>query len=261
MRLRVEGLSVTYGARKVLRDVDIAVSAGQFVAVIGPNGAGKSSLLRGILGLVPATGSVRVDDVETRSMPQDEIARRISYMPQDTSVRSALTVLEVILLGRLGHLGWHLPSHEVEAAVATLDRLHLAHLSSRMIGNLSGGQRQLVFLAQALARNPGLLLLDEPTSALDLKHQLDVLHSLRTLAAPGGPAIVAVMHDLNLAARFADKLIVLSNGTVHVIDTPSAVLTRTMLADVFDVEAEIASTMTSGSIVVPIRARPTSSPL
>jgi iron complex transport system ATP-binding protein len=258
VRLLIEGLSVSYGARRVLNGVNMSVSAGMMVAVIGPNGAGKSTLLRAVLGLLPCEGHVRLDGMDLHTMRPGDIARRVSYLPQDNAVRSALTVLEVVLLGRLEKLGWHLPRDEVEVAIDALERLDVAHLAARPIGELSGGQRQLVFLAQALARRPALLLLDEPTGALDLKHQLTVLQILRAIAAEGGPAVIAVMHDLNLAARVADQLAVLHGGRVHSAGRPSKVLTTRMLAEVFEVEAELTSAIQNPSIVVPIRALPSS---
>jgi iron complex transport system ATP-binding protein len=260
MRLSVEALTVSYGSRPVLRGVDMAVAAGTVAAVIGPNGAGKSSLLRAVMGLIPSGGRVRVDGTDLRSMRREKVADRLSYLPQDNAVRSALSVLDVVLLGRVAKLGWHLPFNEVERAIHALERLGLAHLASRPIGEVSGGQRQLVFLAQALIRNPVLLLLDEPTSALDLRHQLIVLTTLRSIAAGNGPAIMVVMHDLNLAARFSDQLIVLHRGQLHSQGPPAAVLTTGMLADVFEVEADMASSVRSSSIVVPIRAVPMSHP-
>jgi iron complex transport system ATP-binding protein len=250
----VENLSVSYGRRRVLDGVCLSVPPGALVAVVGPNGAGKSSLLKATIGLVHRGGQVWLDGQELEGGANELEGLGIGYLPQDTSIRSALTVLEVVLLGRLGRLGWRLPARALEAAVESLDALGLAALASRPVAELSGGQRQLVFLAQALTRQPRLLLLDEPTSALDLKHQLTVLSILRGLATPGGTSVLTVMHDINLAVRFADRLVVLRNGGVHASGSPAEVVDTGLLRDVFEVEAELTATASASPVVVPIRA-------
>ncbi|MDP3321836.1 MAG: ABC transporter ATP-binding protein, partial [Bosea sp. (in: a-proteobacteria)] len=166
MKLTVEGLSVRYGVTQAIEAVDVAAHPGEVLAVIGPNGSGKSSLVKAVAGLVAHAGVVRFDGSPLRP-------ERIGYMPQDIGARAALTVLEAVLLGRLGRLGLRVRPEDLAAVEAVLGELDLMPLASRYLGELSGGQRQLVFLAQALASEPSLLLLDEPISALDIRHQLE----------------------------------------------------------------------------------------
>jgi iron complex transport system ATP-binding protein len=254
MSLSIEGLIVSYGTNHVLDGIDISVPSGTITAVVGPNGAGKSSLLRAILGTQPSKGHISVDGADAHWKRAGEVHDRTGYLPQDNAVFSALSVLDVVVLGRVGELGWRLSQNKLEIALATLERLDLAHLASLPVGELSGGQRQLVFLAQALVRQPRLLLLDEPTSALDLKHQLIVLKTLRSVAEIDGIAILMVMHDLNLAARFTDQIVVLHQRRVYSAGPPSAVLTHAMFAEVFEVEAELMQSDRGSRLFVPVQA-------
>lgn len=251
---RIEGLSLSYGTRRVLNGVSLEAQAGTLTALIGPNGAGKSSLLRAALALTPFTGKISFDAVDLAILPRPQLSKLVSYLPQDSSVRSALTVLEVALLGRLETLGWHLPSAEVEAAVESLAMLNVADLAERRIGELSGGQRQMVFIAQALARGPRVLLLDEPTSALDVRHQLEILETIRDIALRKKLTVVIAVHDLNLAARFVDQVVILDGGRVHAAGPPTAVLNAEMLAQVFGIEATVVRLPDRGATFVPIRA-------
>jgi len=251
---QIEDLTVSYGPRRVLTGVSLEARAGTLTALIGPNGTGKSSLLRASLGLLPCTGKISLDSVELSALPRKDVSRLISYLPQDSSVRSALTVLEVALLGRLETLGWHLPAAEIEAAVDALAMLNVADLADRRIGELSGGQRQMVFIAQALARGPRVLLLDEPTSALDVRHQLEILETIRAVALQRNLAVVIAVHDLNLAARFVDQIVILDGGRVHAAGPPNAVLSAEMLAQVFEIEAALVQLPDEITNFVPIRA-------
>lgn len=251
---RIENLSLSYGTRRVLSGVNLEAPEGSLTAVIGPNGAGKSSLMRATLGLTPFTGRVTLDGVDLLSQPRKKASQLVSYLPQDSSVRSALTVLEVALLGRLERLGWHLPSSEIEAAVDVLAMLNVEGLADRRIGEISGGQRQMVFIAQALARGPRVLLLDEPTSALDVRHQLEILETIRDIARRKKLAVIIALHDLNLAARFVDQVVILDAGRVHAAGPPNAVLNAEMLAQVFAIEATVVQLPDEITNFIPIRA-------
>lgn len=254
--LKIENLSIVYGTRRVLSGVSLAVAEGSLTAVIGPNGAGKSSFMRAVLGLIPHGGRIFLNGADLASLDRRDVARTVSYLPQDSSVRSALNVLEVVLLGRLESLGWHPPASELEAAYEALESLGLAEFANRRIGELSGGQRQMVFVAQALARGPRLLLLDEPTSALDVRHQLEILETIRTIARRQRLAVVIAVHDLNLAARFVDQVVILDGGLVHAAGTPASVMTAEMLADVFGIEAAMIHLPDSMTGFLPLRALP-----
>ena len=251
MTVDTQGLTVRFGGRAVLNDVSVSFRGGEVVALIGPNGAGKSTLLRAIAGLQAAAGSILIAG---RSIDTAEMLDSVAYMPQDTSATSSLTVLEVVLLGQLRSLGLRVPRTLVEDADALLARFGMRDLAGRTLDALSGGQRQLVYLAQALFRRPEILLLDEPTAALDLRHQLVVLETVRRTAKDEGIAVAVAMHDLSLAAQFADRFICLSDGGVDAAGPAESVLTEDRLRRVYSVHAEITRSANGQTIVTPIRA-------
>lgn len=251
MSFHIEHLSVGYGKTAVIDGFSDQWPAGQITALIGCNGAGKSTLLRGLAGLGPARGKLRLDD--TPLLPADQ-RRQIAYMPQDTSADSSLTVLEVVLLGRLGQLGLRLPPMIAEQAMAALDCFGIAGLQGRQLDEISGGQRQLVFLTQALFRQPRVLLLDEPTAALDLRHQLLVLDRLTRITRQTGTIVGLAMHDLNLAAQYADRMVGLHNGQ-RIASGPAAnVLTVDNLRAMYGIEADVTLNARNLPQVVPLRA-------
>ncbi len=244
MTLYVRDLSLSYGRTEILRDISFSLTAGCRAALVGPNGTGKSSLLRAIAGLQPHDGTVSLLSGER---PEDAIA----YMPQDTGAASALTVLEVVLLGRLRSLGLRVGENDRIAAFEALAIFGLTDLQSRTLGHLSGGQRQLVFLAQALVRAPRVLLLDEPTAALDLRHQILVLDTVHKHCRDHGILAIAAMHDLGLASRFADQIISLSEGRILATGTPEEVLTASAIETLYGVTAEVTRTASGGFAITP----------
>lgn len=250
MTLSLHELSVGYGGAPVIRGATETWPAGALTALIGCNGAGKSTLLRAVAGLVPARGRVALDGAALCTAARVDA---IAYMPQDIGGVSSLTVLETVLLGRLRALGLRLPAGAVAEALAALDAFGLADLQARRIDEISGGQRQLVFLTQALFRAPRALLLDEPTAALDLRHQLLVLERLKRLAARSGTVVVMAVHDLNLAAQFADRLCALHRGEICAAGAAAAVLTPARLRAIYGIEAEVRATA-GGLQITPLRA-------
>jgi iron complex transport system ATP-binding protein len=248
MRLELQGVSVRYGARHAVRGIDFTAMPGEVLAVLGANGSGKSSLLRALAGIVPYTGAMRWDG--ERTAPPGTIG----YMPQDNTARAALSAFEVVLLGRLRSLALHVATPDLAAASAAIAELGLDDLAGRRIGELSGGQRQLIFLAQVLAGSPRVLLLDEPTSALDIAHQLQVLDLLGAATRRRQLTTVVVLHDLNAAARFADRVALLRDGALAACGTPEAVLTASTLNSAFGVEVAIVPGPDDRLIVVPLRA-------
>jgi iron complex transport system ATP-binding protein len=247
VRLTIEGLGVSYGATRAIEGVSLAAEPGEALAVIGPNGSGKSSLVKAVAGLLRHDGQVAFDG-SARRPP------RIGYMPQDIGGRAALTVLETVLLGRLGRLGLRVGAADLAAVEAVLADLDLTALASRYLGELSGGQRQLVFLAQALACEPTLLLLDEPISALDIRHQLQVMEIVLRLTKARNLTTLIVLHDLNIAARFADAVAVMRRGRLVRHGRPPRVIDAAMVASVFEVEAALSSAHDGRLIVTPLRA-------
>jgi iron complex transport system ATP-binding protein len=227
--LVARALSVSYGGRTVLHGVDLELAPGQLIALLGPNGSGKSTLLRGVAGLLPHRGSVSLAG-------RPRVSQRIGYMPQDTSATAALTVTEAVLLGRVERLSWRVSDDDLAAVESVLQRLGITGLASRGLGELSGGQRQLVFLAQALVAEPSVLLLDEPISALDLRHQLEVMETVRALTLERGLVTLVVLHDLNAAVRHADGVLLLHEGRVVASGPPDDVMTVAHLRRVFEVD-------------------------
>jgi len=239
--LHVRDLSAGYRNRPVIEKLSLPpISSGETVALLGPNAAGKSTLLRALAGLAPASGSIQLDGIELNGLSLSDRAKAVTYMPQTLPQGVALTVLETVI-GALeasptGQVG---DGDSAERAVAVLGRVGIDALAMRGIDELSGGQRQLAALAQALVRSPRLLLLDEPTSALDLNHQVRVLDLARSLAREQGMIAVLVLHDLQAAARIADRVVVLSDGRVTAVGTPDEAITPAVLADVWRVQARI----------------------
>lgn len=247
--LSVRDLTVRYGTRVAASNVSFEARRGEILAIVGPNGSGKSSILKAIAGVLPCTG-----EIQENGRPIG--AYRIGFMPQDGAVRAALTVFETVLLGRFGRLGLRVAKRDLEAVEAMLAELEIRHLAERYLSDLSGGQRQLVFLAQALAAEPGILLLDEPTSALDIRNQLEVRATVRKLTRARGLATVCVLHDLSAAAQSADRILAMSEGRAFACDAPEKVLTPATIAAVFGVEARVSVDLDGCLAIAPLRAIP-----
>ncbi|MDQ0511457.1 ABC transporter ATP-binding protein [Ancylobacter amanitiformis] len=244
--LTIEGLSVFYGRRAILENLSVpALTGGSVTALIGPNGAGKTTLLRALAGLVPAAGSIRLDDVELTRLTIAGHARFVTYMPQALPQRVALTVFEATLSALMssregGLSAGGLSSGEAQArALRTLERLGIGDLAMRGLDELSGGQRQLASLAQSIVREPTVLLLDEPTSALDIHHQMRVMQLVEELARERAIIVVIVLHDIAQAARFARRIVVLEQGRIAADGSPGEAITPETLARVYRVEARV----------------------
>jgi len=240
-RLRIDALSAGYGKRRILENLTLpAIEGGGVTALIGPNAAGKTTLLRALAGLVPARGSIRLDDAELTGLSAAGHARFVTYMPQALPQRVALTVFEATLSALMSARDSALSTMEAhERALAALERLGIAELALRGLDELSGGQRQLASLAQSLVREPTVLLLDEPTSALDIHHQLRVMQLVEELARERSIIVVIVLHDIAQAARYARRIVVLEKGAVAADGTPHEAITPAMLARVYKVEARV----------------------
>ena len=236
--LLVDGATVEIRGRAILRDVSLRVEHGERVALIGPNGAGKSTLLRVLAGILrPTAGRMLLDDQPIASVDRAEVARRLAVVPQQTALPFSMRVEEVVALGRLPHesvLRGASPADRA-AVAAAIDRVGLGHLIGRDARELSLGERQLVLLALAVAQASPVLLLDEPTVHLDLRHQVEAMELLRDLNERDGTALVAVLHDLGLAAHFFPRLIVIDHGRVVADGAPAEVLSDDLIRDVFGV--------------------------
>jgi len=239
--LDADRLIVRYGARVALDGVSLAVGRGELVGLLGPNASGKTTLLRALAGLVrPMAGIIRLDGQPLGALDTGARARRIAYLEQGAQCHWPLAAGRVVALGRLAHLGpWsRATAADEDAIAAAMTRCEVAALAARPVTTLSGGEVARVMLARALAAEPDLLLADEPVSQLDPYHQLGVMEVLRRLADEGA-SVIAVLHDLSLAARFCDRLVLLSAGAVAADGPPAAVMTAETLARVFSVAARV----------------------
>jgi iron complex transport system ATP-binding protein len=251
--LEGRGLAFAYDDRPVFEGVDIRLEAGELVALVGPNGAGKSTLLHVLLGLLaPKSGSVTLAGQPIHGLSRSAIARKIAFLPQETRSDFAFTVRELVAMGRMPHLGRFRPEGpaDVEAIERALERTATKAFSDRLVSELSGGERQRVVLARAIAQSTDVLLLDEPTSSLDVAHQLEVIELIRALVSSGKAAAIA-LHDLTLAARFADRVVVLAGGRIVAEGPPGAVITEALLEEHFRIRARVDRTE-EGVIVIPI---------
>ncbi|MCI2423406.1 ABC transporter ATP-binding protein [Saccharopolyspora sp. K220] len=258
-RLHARDLQLAYGDRVVVDGLDFDVVHGTITAVIGPNGCGKSTLLRALGRLLqPQRGSVLLDGKRIHKMSTKEVAKVLGVLPQAPVAPEGLTVADLVARGRHPHQSWYRQwSSDDEAAVAeALAMTGISDLADRTLDELSGGQRQRAWLSMALAQGTDLLLLDEPTTYLDLSHQVDVLELVGRLHDESGRTVVMVLHDLNLAARYADRLVAMRDGAIVAEGEPGEVLTEELLAEVFELNARVIADPVAGTpMVVPIGGR------
>ncbi|HYZ64803.1 MAG TPA: ABC transporter ATP-binding protein [Acetobacteraceae bacterium] len=247
MNLSARNVGVHYRARVAVEGVSLEARPGEILAILGANGSGKSSLLRALAGLQAHSGEI------TWTAASAEPGG-IGYMPQDNGARAALTAFEVVLLGRMRSLSLHVGSVDLNAAEAAMAEIGVADLAGRRIGELSGGQRQMVLLAQVLAGDPSVLLLDEPTSALDIAHQLHVLDLLRTATRRRELTTIAVLHDLNAAARFSDRVALMHAGRLAGIGSPRDILCPSVLEPAFGVRVAVDRGSDGHPVVLPLQA-------
>jgi len=248
--ISLEDVSLDFGDVTVLSGIDLRVEPTEFVGLVGPNGAGKTSLLRLVNGVLdPDEGAVVVDGQRVSELSASELSRRLATVPQDTHVGFSFTAEQLVEMGRTPHqsrFSWRRDERPVEAA---MDRTETTHLRERRVDELSGGERQRVLLARALAQEPSMLVLDEPTASLDINHQVGVLELVRALVDDGVGAIAAI-HDLDLAARYCDRLVLLHDGEVHARGRPETVLERTRLATAFETETAVTKNPVTGTPTV-----------
>lgn len=256
--LEAQNITVTYGPRAAVIDVSLRVEPGLIVAIIGPNGAGKSTLLRTLNGSIkPSRGVVTLDDRPLDSYARRGLARQVAVVAQDAELRFPITVMEFVLGGRYAWSsawGWE-TERDVEVAQRILREAELSGFETRLMNELSGGERQRAVLARALATEAAVLLLDEPTANLDLAHQAAMLRLVRSRCDQRQAAAVVVTHDVNLAAEFSDRVMLLKDGRVVAFGPPDEVLTRELLRRVFDLEVLVdAHPITGAPRITPVHA-------
>ena len=239
--ISARGVTVRLGGRAVVDAVDLDVPRGQWVGLIGPNGAGKTTLLRALAGLVPHEGRIALHDTPTTELGRRDWSRLVAVVPQEPVTPPWMTVAEYVLLGRTPHLGQlaRESTGDRSTVTRTLARLDLLDHRGRLLGTLSGGERQRVVVARALAQEASIVLLDEPTAALDIGHQQQALELLDTLRSESELTLVAAMHDLTLAAQYADRMVLLDAGQVEADGTPAEVLTQESIARHYDAHIRV----------------------
>ncbi len=238
--IEVKNLRFSYGTADVLKGLSLNIEAGQFVSIVGPNGSGKSTFLKCLNNINRyKSGQILIEGQELKKMKRVEIAKKIAYVPQGTKRSFPTTVFETVLMGRRPYVGWTSKKSDEEIAWEMLSELRLEDLAMRDFDELSGGQQQKVLIARALAQDTDIILLDEPTSDLDIWHQLDVMENVRRLVNKKHVTAIMVVHDLNLASKYSDRMVILKDGTVQVVGKPSEVLNAKNIADTYDVESHV----------------------
>jgi iron complex transport system ATP-binding protein len=241
---RMEHVSFTYGDRFELRHVNLSANEGEMVGLIGPNGSGKSTLLKLISGVLPALeGEIHLDGLDLRHAKRKAVSQRVAVVPQQFHMPFAFRMEEVVMLGRTPFLRGFSDGDMKDHAIVgqAMESVGVRHLEGRFFNELSGGERQKVVLAMALAQQPRLLLLDEPTAHLDINHQVEILQLLKRLNQEHGLTIIAAMHDLNLASLYFQRLIMLKAGRIVADGAPCAVLTSRLIAEVFGAYVQVQS--------------------
>lgn len=231
----IKNLNVYYGARHILKNVSLSVKNGEIMAILGPNGSGKSTLIRALSGVAPASGSLSVTGRALSGLNPAARARLMAVVPQTVLLPPAFTVLEIVLLGRTPYLNFlgQISAKDQEIARCALAKVDALPFAERRVGELSGGEQQRVLLARALAQTTPVLLLDEPTAHLDLQHQIGLLELVHRLAREENLTVLIALHDLNLAAHYADSVALIVNGEIKAQGTPKEVLQAEMLSAVY----------------------------
>jgi iron complex transport system ATP-binding protein len=257
-RLAAESLTLGYGARSVSEDLDLGIPDGSFTAIVGPNACGKSTLLRALARtLKPRRGAVLLDGERIDSRPAKQVARQLGLLPQSAIAPDAITVADLVGRGRYPHQGllrqWS--KADERAVTAAMEATRVAELAQRPVDELSGGQRQRVWLAMVLAQETEILLLDEPTTFLDIAHQIEVLDLCAELHERGGRTMVAVLHDLNHACRYADHLIAMRDGAVVAVGDPAEIVDAELVERVFGLRCRVIEDPETGTPLIVAAAR------
>lgn len=255
-RLRADNVTLGYGDRMVVEALDLDVPPGKITAIVGANACGKSTLLRALSRLLtPHAGRVVLDGDDLHRLPTRTVARKLGLLPQSPIAPEGIVVSDLVSRGRHPHQNWmgRWTSEDDQAIAEALEMTRTGDLANRSVDELSGGQRQRVWIAMSLAQRTDLLLLDEPTTFLDVSHQIDVLDLLTDLNQQRGTTIIMVLHELNIAARYADYVVAMADGNIHAAGEPNEVVTEELVQSVFGMESRVVPDPVAGSpMVVPI---------
>lgn len=240
VRIDIEDLGVSYGDTCIWKNINLTLSEPGLVSILGPNGVGKSTLMYTINKILePTEGRVLIDGEDVEEMPFKDIAKKVAYVPQSSGETFAMTVMDTVLMGRYPHSGYTVTKEDLEIAADCLIRVHMGDYAMSMFNELSAGQHQRVMVARGLAQEPELLMLDEPTSNLDIYHQISTMRLLRDIAHRRGIIVLVICHDLNVASRFSDRMIMFSQGRIYADGTPEQVITPETIHNVYRVNADV----------------------
>ena len=238
MKITVENIEFSYNGAPALQNINSRFEKGDFIALVGPNGSGKSTFIKCMNGILKVQkGTVLIDNKAIYSYSPTELAKEIAYVPQSENKKAVLNVFDAVLLGRKPYINWKPDKHDLEITANILKTLHLEHIAMKGFNKLSGGQQQSVYIARALAQEPDILLLDEPTSHLDIKHQVEVLELLKNLSNQGITIIIS-LHDVNLALRYANGIVMLKKGRIFA-SGGKEIITEENIENLYDVKVKI----------------------
>ena len=253
MKLVINMLSFSYRSIAALKDVELELGLDEVLSIVGPNGSGKTTLLKCIDRILkPNQGTVLIDGRDVANIGLGELSKIIGYVPQNSTSTFPFTVFDVVLMGRRPYIRWSVSERDKEIVAEILKFLGIDKLAARHLNELSSGEQQKVIVARALAQQPQILLLDEPTSNLDIKHQLEVLSIVKGLTRSRQLSVIMAMHDLNLASRFSDKMIMLKQGCIFAVGTPESVLTEENIESVYGVKSHVTNSVLDRPQVTPI---------
>lgn len=240
MRMSVRNLIQGYGDTVILDDISFEANSGELITILGPNGCGKSTLIKTLCGLkTPKGGGISLDDVPLSDIPHKELSKKIGYVPQNFAQGGYTTVYDAVLIGRRPHMEWMYSKEDIEICIDSILEMKLENYVDRFVSELSGGQMQRVSIARALTQNPSIYIFDEPTSSFDLKNQLNLMRIMKRIIKQKNACLVVALHDINLALRYSDRVIVLKDGKIYDQGSPESVITEKMIRDVYDVKAKI----------------------
>jgi len=255
LNLEINNLAFSYPGKPVLNDFNLKVEFGEVLGIVGPNGSGKSTLLKCMNRILKTEkNTILIDNKDISTIGLKELAKVMGYVPQSSKNVFPFSVFDVVLMGRRPYIQWSLGQNDREIVAKILEYLGIAHLGMRYFNELSGGEQQKVIIARALAQQPEIILLDEPTSSLDIRHQLEILCILRTLAERKHCSVILSMHDLNLACRFSDRLLLIKDGQIYSVGIPETVMTEENIEAVYGIKSKVTKSVVGLPQVTPIES-------
>lgn len=253
VNITIKSLTFGYNGSMILDGLNLVVEDSEVLGLVGPNGSGKTTLIKCIDKILKPKGSILIDGRDIDTVSRTELAKRLGYVPQSSSTPLATTVFDTVLMGRRPHISWRVSDSDLDKVADILGLLHLEYLAMRDFSQLSGGQKQKVLIARALAQEPEVLLLDEPTSSLDMKHQLEVMETIASLVKEKKISAIMALHDLNLASTFADKLAILKDGRIYAAGEPADLLNAANIREVYGVEAIVMNNL-NRPYIIPLKS-------